>query len=126
MTAARRLSISGGVREAVAKRRGGRTWQAHLLPQRLGRGVEVNDLRALDEGGGEQLLFRQWQMSETGTGLVSRDSKVLGALCEEPKTSICQGSCGDSGRMAGSQLCGLCGSPWLSGQASPAWQPGKL
>lgn len=85
MTAARQLSISGVVRAAVAKRRGGRAWQAHLLPQRLGQGVEVNDLRALDEGGGEQLLFRQWQMSEPGTGLVSWDSKVLGVLCEEPK-----------------------------------------
>lgn len=96
----------------------GLLFQAGMKGLAGGAGQDQWLRRALGERG-EQLCPGMRDRPEPGP------ARVLGAIVSNPERSICQGS-GDSGRMAGSLLSGMCGSPWPSGQLSPARQPAKL
>ena len=83
VTAAGRLSISGRGREGSSSQRR----QAHLLPQRLGQGWKVCNLRASDGAWRAAAVLAAGDVSELGTGLVPWNSKVLGVSVRNPERS---------------------------------------
>lgn len=90
--------------------------------------MEWQELLFQEEAGWQGRSQKPWlsQGGEPGAGLVPWDSEGPGGHCEEPGESHSSGL-GGSGRMAGSQLCGLRGSPGsLAGFPSPAARQAEL
>lgn len=93
----------------------------------LGRELEVNDLRALEEGGREQLLSWQLQVClSLGQDWSYETAGVLSVTMRSLKRSTCQASAEILEGRPDLSFVVCVAAPGSLAQASLVWQPGKL